>query len=105
MPGCGRVVRGRANAADIVNSFNRCPVLRLDPAQRTRLIEIIANLRDRIAEARANGRQGEVEGLQVSMDAAAVKLASLKRPPVDGRARLVNLGMPGFADTPHGSQV
>ncbi|QMU74326.1 site-specific integrase [Streptacidiphilus sp. P02-A3a] len=78
----------------------RCPVLRLDPAQRPRLIEIIANLRDRIAEARTNGWHGEVEGLQVSHNAATAKLNSLNRTPTDGRRRLVELGMPLFADQP-----
>jgi hypothetical protein len=30
----------------------RCPSLRLDPRSRSRLVEIIANLRDRIEEAK-----------------------------------------------------
>jgi integrase len=78
----------------------RCPVLQVDPRQRPRLIEIIHNLRDRITEARANGWLGEVEGLQTSLEAAKTKLASLNRIPVDGRARLVALGMPTFTDPP-----
>lgn len=57
----------------------RCPMLRVDPAQRQRLVEIIANLRDRIAEADANGWRGEVQGLQTSLDAAARKLVALDR--------------------------
>lgn len=57
----------------------RCPVLQMDPNQRPRLIEIIQNLRERITEARGNGWLGEVEGLQVSFDAAMGKLNSLKR--------------------------
>jgi RNase adaptor protein for sRNA GlmZ degradation len=60
------------------------------PAQKPRLIEIIASLRDRIAETRPAGWQGEVEGLQVSHNAATAKLASLSRNPADGRKRLVN---------------
>ncbi|WP_238577503.1 site-specific integrase [Streptomyces inhibens] len=48
----------------------RCPVLQMDPRQKPRLIEIVQNLRERIREARANGWLGEVEGLQVSFDAA-----------------------------------
>ncbi|MEV7466307.1 site-specific integrase [Streptomyces kronopolitis] len=76
----------------------RCPVLQMDPRQRPRLIEIIQNLRERIREARANGWLGEVEGLQVSFDAAMVKLNSLKRSPTDGRPQLVDLGMPVFTD-------
>ncbi|MGW1328299.1 hypothetical protein ACWD64_37940 [Streptomyces antibioticus] len=42
------------------------------------------NLRDRIRKARANGWLGEVEGLQVSFDAAMAKLKSLKNIPTAG---------------------
>ncbi|WP_327047113.1 site-specific integrase [Microbispora sp. NBC_01189] len=76
----------------------RCPVLQVDPRQRPRLTEIIHNLRDRITEARTNGWLGEVEGLQISLEAAKAKLAGLNRIPTDGRARLVALGMPTFTD-------
>ncbi|MEV8349432.1 hypothetical protein ACFVTT_26705 [Streptomyces niveus] len=51
-----------------------------------------------IREARGNGRLGEVEGLQVSLDAATAKLNSLSRAPADGRPQLVDLGMPVFTD-------
>ncbi len=54
-------------------------MLRVDPNQRNRLIEIIRNLTDRIDEARANGWLGEVQGLQISLDAARAKLVSLDR--------------------------
>jgi hypothetical protein len=57
----------------------RCPSLRLDPKARPRLVEIIANLNERIQEARPNGWLGEVEGLTTSRDAAARKLTSLDR--------------------------
>lgn len=57
----------------------RCPMLRVDPRARARLGEIIENLRDRIAEARANGWLGEIQGLQISLDAAAGKMAALDR--------------------------
>lgn len=57
----------------------RCPSLHIDPRSRDRLAEIAANLRDRIDEARGNGWTGEVEGLTVSLNAAAVKIASLDR--------------------------
>ncbi|MGA4980123.1 hypothetical protein [Streptomyces cinereoruber] len=77
----------------------RCPVLQIDPRQRGRLIEIIRNLRERIREARGNGWLGEVEGLQVSLDAATAKLNSLSRTRADGRPQLVDLGMPVFTDT------
>lgn len=57
----------------------RCPVLRVDPRQRGRLAEIAHNLTERIAEARANGWHGEVEGLQISLTAANTKLAGLAK--------------------------
>lgn len=72
----------------------------MDPRQRPRLLEIIQNLRERITEARGNGWLGEVEGLQVSFDAAMAKLKSLKNAPTDGRPQLIDLGMPVFTDTP-----
>jgi hypothetical protein len=43
------------------------------------LIEIIRNLTDRIADARLNGWLGDVEGLNVSLEAARTKLVSLDR--------------------------
>jgi integrase len=57
----------------------RCPVLRVDPKQRGRLVEIIDSLNERIKEARMNGWLGEVQGLQTSLDAAAKKLVTLDR--------------------------
>lgn len=54
-------------------------MLRLDPKQRERLVEIVRNLEDRITEARLNGWLGEVQGLQTSRDAAAKKLVALDR--------------------------
>ncbi|MFC9706081.1 hypothetical protein ACFTWD_35950 [Streptomyces sp. NPDC056943] len=60
----------------------------MDPRQKPRLIEIIQNLRERIREARANGWLGEVEGLQVSFDAAMAKISSLKDGAADGRPQL-----------------
>lgn len=59
-------------------------MLRLDPHQRPRLA-------DRITEACMNGWLGEVQGLQVSLDAARTKLASRTQTNVSGRA---DLGMP-----------
>lgn len=54
-------------------------MLRVDPRQRGRLAEIAHNLTERIAEARANGWHGEVEGLQISLTAANTKLAGLAK--------------------------
>jgi site-specific recombinase XerD len=76
----------------------RCPSLRLDPAARPRLIAIIANLKERIAEARLNGWLGEVQGLQISLDAAANKLANLERMRKQRRTDPVSLGIPIIAD-------
>jgi integrase len=72
----------------------RCPMLRVDPTQRARLVEIIANLGDRITEARMNGWHGEVQGLRTSLDAATRKLASLDRTTPRGRPGLTDLGLP-----------
>ena len=72
----------------------RCPLLRPDPAQRPRLIEIRDNLRDRITEAHREGWLGEVEGLQVSLTGAEEKLAQIDRRPAP-----VNLGTPALAPT------
>jgi cytochrome P450 len=45
-------------------------MLRVDPRQRARLVEIVQSLAERISEARVGGGWlGEVEGLQVSLDA------------------------------------
>ena len=43
------------------------------------LIEIIRNLSERISEAKMNGWLGEVQGLEVSLEAAKRKLVSLDR--------------------------
>jgi hypothetical protein len=72
-------------------------MLRVDPRQRQRLGEIIVNLRDRIAEARENGWLGEIEGLQVSLDAALVKMTSMTRAS-QAPATATNLGTPTIRD-------
>ncbi|WP_245717358.1 tyrosine-type recombinase/integrase [Nocardia jejuensis] len=76
----------------------RCPSLRVDPRARPRLIEITANLRDRIAEAKANGWTGEAEGLRVSLHAAAAKLVSLDKmnERTANAPSRTNLGLPAF---------
>jgi hypothetical protein len=76
----------------------RCPSLRLDPSARPRLVEIIANLRDRIQEATANGWLGEVAGLDASLQAAARKLVSLDRTRDRQPGGPVNLGIPVIID-------
>ncbi|MFF5589080.1 tyrosine-type recombinase/integrase [Streptomyces hygroscopicus] len=69
----------------------RCSLLRPDPAQRARLVDIRDNLTARIAEAEREGWRGEVEGLRVSLAGAEEKLAQLNRRPSLG---VVDLGMP-----------
>ncbi|MGR6998747.1 hypothetical protein ACU686_12530 [Yinghuangia aomiensis] len=59
---------------------------RPDPAQRSRLEEIVTNLHERLAEARERGWIGEVEGIEVSIAAAQDKLARMRR--------IVSLGTP-----------
>lgn len=71
----------------------RCPMLRPDPAQAGRLVEVADNLRERIAEAQMHGWLGEVEGLQVSLAAAKEKIAQAQQ--LSRRAE-VNLGLPNF---------
>src|SRR2546423_245098 len=71
---CGRPYGTRCNHDQ---ACIRCPSLRLNPSARPRLVEIIANLRDRIQEAQLNGWLGEVAGLQASLNEAARKLTSL----------------------------
>jgi hypothetical protein len=67
----------------------------LTPRQKGQLGEIIANLKDRISEARANGWGGEVQGLQVSLDAARAKMAGLVRAEQRHQpGQLTELGMP-----------
>lgn len=72
----------------------RCPMLRGDPQARPRLIAIIANLRERIDEARTNGWLGEIQGLETSRDAAVRKLAALNRSAERKMIGPVPLGIP-----------
>ena len=73
----------------------RCPLLRPDPVQRPRLIEIRDNLHARIDEAHRHGWTGEIEGLQMSLGGARQKLAQLDQL----SAHHAELPSPDFADT------
>jgi hypothetical protein len=84
-----------APAASTNTSCVRCPLLRVDPAQRQRLIEIRDNLTARIAEAEREGWLGEAEGLRVSLAAAKEKLTQTDTT-VQRHAAAVELGMPTF---------
>jgi hypothetical protein len=54
-------------------------MLQPDPAHGVRLAEIIGNLHERIGEATKRGWLGEVEGLQVSLNAARQKLQQMRK--------------------------
>jgi hypothetical protein len=90
---------GRAYGTSCIHEHSclRCSLLRPDPTQRTRLLEIRDNLTDRISEAQHQRWLGEVEGLKVNLAAADAKLAQL-----DGlaarRTTVVQLGIPTFAE-------
>ena len=90
---------GRAWGSTCIHEHScvRCPLLRVDPAQRPRLEGIRDNLTARIGEAEREGWTGEAEGLKISLGAARQKLAQLDQQA--RRAATVHLGMPGPADT------
>ncbi|MER5221853.1 hypothetical protein [Streptomyces flaveus] len=69
-------------------------MLRIDPGQRQRLIEIIRSLTDRIKEAKLNGWLGEAEGLQVSIQAASKKLTAMDQAQARSKTRITDLGLP-----------
>jgi integrase len=78
----------------------RCAMLRVSPQQRPRLIEIIHNLRDRITEAQMNGWAGEVQALEISLESARRKLASLdKSTERTNRTGPTDLGMPATSNS------
>lgn len=56
----------------------RCPVLRPDPSQRPRLEELIEALMNRKIEAEERGWPGELEGIQISLNAARDKPVQMR---------------------------
>ena len=70
----------------------RCPLLRVDPAQKPRLEEIHANLGDRLQEAKEHGWLGEVAAIETTLSAAAQKLKAMRE--LTARSITVHLGMP-----------
>ena len=89
---------GRSYATPCIHEHSciRCPLLRPDPAQRSRLEGIESNLGVRIDEAAKEGWHGEAEGLRISLAAAKEKLAQMDQ--IAARQHdVVHLGMPGFA--------
>lgn len=97
---------GRSYATPCIHEHSclRCPLLRPDPAERPRLVEIRDNLIARIEEAESNGWLGEAEGLRVSLDGAREKLAQMDLI-AERRAGAVNLGMPTFSQAAGRSTV
>lgn len=77
------------------HSCLRCPLLRPDPTQRPRLVEICQNLTARIAEAEQHHWIGEAEGLKVSLAGARRKLTEMDEI-TTRRGNLVQLGVPTF---------
>jgi hypothetical protein len=90
---------GRAYSTSCIHEHSciRCPLLRIDPAQRSRLEGIRGNLLARIAEAEREGWAGEAEGLKVSLAAANNKLAQADLTAAR-RAEAVSLGIPAYRD-------
>ena len=90
---------GRAYSTPCIHEHSciRCPLLRIDPAQRHRLEEIRDNLRARITEAEREGWTGEAEGLKVSLEAATSKIAQADATAAR-RAEAVSLGIPAYRD-------
>jgi hypothetical protein len=76
----------------------RCALLRVDPAQRPRLVIILDSLAARVTEAREKGWLGELEGLQVSLATARGKLQALDARTARQPA-VTDLGMPSFTRT------
>ncbi|MFJ2241815.1 tyrosine-type recombinase/integrase [Streptomyces sp. NPDC087859] len=93
----GTCARAYGTACIHEHACVRCSLLRPDPAQRGRLVEIRDNLIARITEARTEGWLGEIEGLEVSLSGARDKLALLDAE--QGSAgQTVDLAMPSFTN-------
>ena len=91
---------GRAYGTSCIHEHSciRCPMLRIDPAQRQRLRDIRAGLTARIAEAEREGWTGEAEGLKVSLAAAGAKLAEADAAAARRNTAAADLGMPAYRD-------
>jgi integrase len=90
---------GRAYGSSCIHEHSciRCPLLRIDPAQRPRLEAIRDSLTARIDEAEREGWTGEANGLKVSLAAASNKLAQIETT-LARRSQAISLGMPAFPD-------
>ena len=84
--GCGDVWLDETTKHDHRQApFGTCQVSKVALGDWFRFIEIVRNLVDRIEEARSNAWLGEVQGLQISLEAARAKLISLDRSGQAGR--------------------
>jgi hypothetical protein len=90
---------GRAYGTSCIHEHSciRCPLLRVDPAQRPRLEAIRVNLAARIAEAEREGWVGEAEGLKTTLAAADAKLTQLDVLAAR-HAATIDLGLPAYRD-------
>ena len=90
---------GRAYGTGCVHEMacERCSLLRIDPAQRPRLILIRDSLSAQVTEAREQGWLGELEGLQVSLATVTDKLQALDAR-ISSRAAATDLGIPAYRD-------
>ncbi len=57
----------------------RCPMLRMDPVQFPRLLQIEADTERLLDEARGNGWEGELQGLEVTLQAIEEKKGQIQR--------------------------
>lgn len=57
----------------------RCPMLRMDPEQLPRLLQIERNTHDLLSEARENGWEGEIQGLEETLLHIGEKKAQVER--------------------------
>ncbi|WP_328966137.1 tyrosine-type recombinase/integrase [Streptomyces virginiae] len=92
----GTCARAYGTACIHEHACVRCSLLRPDPAQQARLVEIRDNLIARIAEAEREGRLGEIEGLRVSLAGAEDKLGQINR---RAQTAPISLGMPTTRST------
>ena len=89
---------GRSYATPCIHEHSclRCPLLRPDPAERPRLVQIRDNLITRITEAETHRWFGEAEGLKVSLAGAHTKLAQMDQITAR-RNTTVHLGTPSYS--------
>ncbi|WP_189602343.1 tyrosine-type recombinase/integrase [Streptomyces lateritius] len=98
----GTCARAYGTACIHEHACVRCSLLRPDPAQRGRLVEIRDNLLDRITEAKREGWLGEIEGLRVSLAGAESKIGQIDSATAGGP---VLLGLPASRSASRADQT